>query len=67
MAATEEQRKAHIALAKAIWHQDAGNSVPSDPKARQDAFQLVKKDLMKRARKLEVLLDRLGYEIAPKS
>ena len=66
MSETKEKRQARIALAKAIWRDDPGFTLPKDPQERQVAFQAVKSDLIKRARKMEVTLDRLGYTINPK-
>lgn len=67
MTEIKEQRQIRIALAKAIWRDDAGANLPRDPKERQEVFQTLKPELMKRARKMEKVLDRLGYTIAPKA
>lgn len=67
MSEMEEIRQGFRALAKAIWREEAGATLPKDPKERNEAFQTVKPDLMLRARKMGKILDRLGYRIAPKA
>lgn len=67
MSEMEEQRQVRLALAKAIWNEEAGDTLPKDAEERQVAFQAAKADMMKRAHKMEVILDRLGYTISPKA
>lgn len=64
-AVSPEEHAKRKQLAKALYFTELGDAKPTDGKEAQAAFDAVKKEMIRKAIKLNKTLARMGYEITP--